>query len=143
MDGSSQQFLSHNHLALRPKLHAFIPARILLLELLDRHHLLAMGGTHVSEVSKRGWRTEGVATVVAKKSFLCQRLRPLLCTLFLCPLRRRGTHYWRIFFGCFWRVVLSPTPSRQPLFETSVGTPRLLQEGSRGLLVRPRCSKGR
>ena len=35
-----------------------------------------------SEVSKRGWRTEGV---VAKTFFLCQRLRPLFCTLFPMP----------------------------------------------------------
>ena len=51
-----------------------------------------------SEVSKRGWRTEGVG---AKKSFLCQSLSPLFCTLFLCPLRRRGTHFWGTFFACF------------------------------------------
>ena len=37
---------------------------------------------------------------------------------FLCPLRRRGTHFWRTFCR-FLRVCLSPTSSRQPLFETS------------------------
>ena len=37
---------------------------------------------------------------------------------FLCPLRRRG-HISGEFFGLFWAVCLSPTPSRQPLFETS------------------------
>ena len=34
------------------------------------------------EVSKRGWRTEGVG---ARKSFICQRFRPLFCTLFPMP----------------------------------------------------------
>ena len=42
---------------------------------------------------------------------------------FLSPLRRRGTHFWRAFLGSFlgsfWGFVLSQTPSRQPLFETS------------------------
>ena len=41
-----------------------------------------------------------------------------LCLFFLCPLRRRGTHYWRTFRAVFG-ACLSPTPSRQPLFETS------------------------
>ena len=38
---------------------------------------------------------------------------------FLCPLRRRGTHSGERF-GLFLGVCLSPTPSRQPLFETSL-----------------------
>ena len=50
-----------------------------------------------SEVSKRGWRTEGVG---ARK-----------VPFFLCTPRRRGTHFWR-FFGALFGVCLSPTPSR-------------------------------
>ena len=66
-----------------------------------------------SEVSKRGWRTEGV---VAEKSFLRQRLRPFFCTLLLCSLRRRGRHFWRTL-GCFCGALfvaspLPPTPFR-------------------------------
>ena len=68
-----------------------------------------------SEVSKRGWRSDGV---VAKKSFLCQRLRPLFCTLLPIPLRRRGGHAVE-FFWLFLGFFSSPTPSRQPLLETS------------------------
>ena len=37
---------------------------------------------------------------------------------FLCLLRRMGTHFWRSF-GVLLGVCLSPTPSCQPLFETS------------------------
>ena len=78
-----------------------------------RERSVSLSGPQRSEVSKRGWRTEGVVT---KKSFLCQRLRPLFCTLFFFPppLRRRVTHFWRMFWLLFG-VCLSPTPSRQPL----------------------------
>ena len=67
-----------------------------------------------SDVSKRGWWSEAV---VANKTFLCQRLKALFCTSFpICPLRRRGTHYWRLFwavFGClFVANPLPPTPLR-------------------------------
>ena len=61
----------------------------------------------LSEVSKRGWRTEGVG---ARKSFICQRFKPLSVPFLLCSLRRRGT-----LFGPFLGVCLSPTPYRQPL----------------------------
>ena len=38
---------------------------------------------------------------------------------FLCPLRRMGSHTSGELFGLSLGVCLSPTPSRQPLFETS------------------------
>ena len=81
-----------------------------------------------SEVSKRGWRTEGVG---ARKSFMCQRFRPLFCTLFLCPLGEGG-HISGELFGLFLGVCLSPTPSRQPLFETSDWTQTLFSQTFRG-----------
>ena len=61
---------------------------------------------HLSEVSKRGWRPEGVG---ARRSLLCQRLRPLFCALFPMPPLGEGEHNsWDEFFcGC------SPV-SRQP-----------------------------
>ena len=58
-----------------------------------------------SEVSKRG-RTEGVG---ARRSFMCQRFRPLCCTLFPMPPYERGTHFWRTFWP-FLGVCLSPNP---------------------------------
>ena len=64
-----------------------------------------------SEFSKRGWRTEGVG---AKKSFLCQRLRPLFCTLFPMPPLGEEESISGGSFWLFWGPV-----SRQPLFETS------------------------
>ena len=42
------------------------------------------------------------------------------------PPRKRGTHYWRIF-GMFVGLCMSPTPSRQPLFETSETNPHVLR----------------
>ena len=39
---------------------------------------------------------------------------------FLCPPRRKRIHFWD-FFWLFLVVCLLPTPSRQPLFETSEG----------------------
>ena len=69
-----------------------------------------------SEVSKRGWRTEGVG---ARKSFLCQRFRFFFCTPFSYALLGEGGHISGELFGLFLGVCLSPTPSRQPLFETS------------------------
>ena len=40
---------------------------------------------------------------------------------FLCPLMSRRTQLWGTFFAVFWALLVtrSPTPSRQPLFETS------------------------
>ena len=68
------------------------------------------------EVSKRGWRTEGVG---AKKPFKGQRFRPLFCTLFsYAPLGEWGRISGELL-GLFLGVSLSATPSRQPLFETS------------------------
>ena len=63
-----------------------------------------------SEDSKTDWRTGGV---VAKKSFLCQRLRPLFCALFpMPPLRRKGDTFLEVLFACFWgSVSLQPHPS--------------------------------
>ena len=62
-----------------------------------------------SEVSKRGWRTEKVG---ARRSFLCDRFRPLFCTPFPIPPHEKGDKILGTFFGC----LLGPTPSRQPLF---------------------------
>ena len=33
---------------------------------------------------------------------------------FLCPLRRRGTHFWRVFWGLFWGVCLRQPPPANP-----------------------------
>ena len=33
---------------------------------------------------------------------------------FLCPLRRRGTYFWRTFFGCFWGSVCRQPPPANP-----------------------------
>ena len=69
-----------------------------------------------SEVSKRGWRTEGVG---ARKSFICRRFRPLSVYPFSYAPLGEGGHISGELFGLFSGVCLSPTPSRQPLFETS------------------------
>ena len=65
----------------------------------------------ISEVSKRGWRTEGVG---ARKSVICQKFRPLFCTLFPTPPYKKGEEFLENFLGSFWGFVC-----RQPLFETS------------------------
>ena len=69
-----------------------------------------------SEVSKRGWRTEGVG---ARKSLPHHKFRPFFCPLFPVPPYEVGGHnsgvHFRLHFGHCW----SPTPYRQPLFETS------------------------
>ena len=69
-----------------------------------------------SEVSKRGWRTEGVG---AKKSFMCQRFRPLCAVPFSYAPLGEGGHISGGFFWLCLGACLPPTPSRQPLFETS------------------------
>ena len=38
---------------------------------------------------------------------------------FLCPLRRRGTHFWRTFWVFFWGFVRRQPPPAKLLFETS------------------------
>ena len=82
-------------------------------------HLLLAKQTLLSEVSKRG-RQKGLARgdpSYARGSDLFS------AQLFLCPLRRRGTQFWDLFCAVFWALLganpLPPTPSRQPLFETS------------------------
>ena len=50
---------------------------------------------------EKGWRTEGVG---AKKSFPCQRLRPLFCTLFPMPPLGEGGHISGEYFGLFFGV---------------------------------------
>ena len=67
-----------------------------------------------SEVSKRGWRTEGVG---AKKSFLHQRLRPpFLHPFSYAPLREGGHISGEVlglsFGGLFVTNPLPPTPFR-------------------------------
>ena len=57
--------------------------------------------TLVSEVSKRGWRTEGVG---ARKSLPHHKFRSFFCPLSLCPLRSRkhnsGGHFLLYFGRC-------------------------------------------
>ena len=63
----------------------------------------------LSEVSKRSWWTEGVG---AKKSLLCQRLRPLFCTPSPMPLKEKGDTFLEGSFGCFWvSVCRQPRPA--------------------------------
>ena len=45
---------------------------------------------HISEVSKRGWRTEGVG---AKNPFKGQRFRPLFCTLLFYAPSEKGDKF--------------------------------------------------
>ena len=61
-----------------------------------------------SEVSKRGWRTEGVG---ARKSFLSQRFRPLFCALSYAPLREGGENLENNFGGGLGRVSRQPPPA--------------------------------
>ena len=77
-----------------------------------------------SEVSKRGWRTEGVG---ARKPFKGQRLRPLCCnllTFFLCPLRQKDK---RVLFGGLFVA----NPFSKPL--TEIGG----EAGGGGLMTLP------
>ena len=57
--------------------------------------------------------------VGARKSFICQIFRPLLFPLFPMPPWAKGDTFLGNVFWLFLGVCLSPTPSRQPLFETS------------------------
>ena len=70
----------------------------------------------LSEVSKRGWRTEGVG---ARKSLPHHKFRPFYCPFFLCPLRSRRTQFWGTFFAVFWALLganpLPLTPFSKPL----------------------------
>ena len=63
------------------------------------------------EVSKRGWRTKGIG---AKKSFLCQRLRPLFCTLFPMPLEEKGDKFLENLFAGFFGFVSRQPPPANP-----------------------------
>ena len=66
-----------------------------------------------SEVSKRGWRTQGVG---ARKSLPHHKFRPFSAPLFLCPLMSRRTQFWGTFLAVFWALLvanpLPPTPFR-------------------------------
>ena len=76
-----------------------------------------MNSVVTTEVSKWGWRTEGVGP---RRSFLCQRFRPLFWTLFPCVLlRRRGTQNSGDTFLCCVLGSVRRQPPRQPLIETS------------------------
>ena len=78
-----------------------------------------------SEVSKRGWPTEGVG---ARKPFRGQRFRPLFCTVFsLRLLKGRGTHFWRTSWAPFWGFVCRQPPPANPFSKP------LKQGGSRKL----------
>ena len=64
------------------------------------------------EVSKRGWRTEGVGS---RNSFIYQRFRPLFCTLFPMPLQEKeDTLLENVFFCSFWRFVCLQPPPANP-----------------------------
>ena len=66
-----------------------------------------------SEVLKRGWRSE---EVVAKKSFRCQRLKPLFCAISPMPPWEKGNTLLENLLGCFGDLFvanpLPPTPFR-------------------------------
>ena len=75
-------------------------------------------GLRVSEVSKRGWRTEGVG---ARKSLPHHKFRPFFCPLFPMPPYEKENRIVGGIFCCTFGHCWSPIPSRQPLFETSEG----------------------
>ena len=64
---------------------------------------------------------EGLAVrgVVAKKSFYARNRGLFSVPFFLCLLRRKEKHITEMGFSAVLGVCLSPTLSRQPLFETS------------------------
>ena len=73
---------------------------------------LAGAGTKIyfpdkSEVSKRGWRTEGVG---ARRSFPCHRCRPLFSALFPIPPYEKGDTILGTFCGC----ILGPASPQPP-----------------------------
>ena len=72
---------------------------------------LVIANKTFSEVSKRGWRTEGVG---ARKSFIRQRFRPLFCAPFSCAPLGEGGHIPGELFWLFLGVCLSPIPSANP-----------------------------
>ena len=65
----------------------------------------------ISEVSKNGWRTEGVG---ARKSPPHHKFKPFYYPFFLCPLRSRRAQFWGTFFAVFGALLganpLPPTP---------------------------------
>ena len=65
----------------------------------------------VSEVSKRGWRTEGVG---ATRSFLSQRFRPLFCILFPIPPYEKGNTILGTFLALFWFPASRQPPPANP-----------------------------
>ena len=68
--------------------------------------------TLLTEVSKRGWRTEGVG---ARKSFKNQRFRPLFCTIFPnAPLGEGGHISGEFFLGSFGGFVCRQPPPANP-----------------------------
>ena len=65
------------------------------------------GASLKSEVSKRGWRTEGVG---ARKSLPYHRFSAFFCTLFpMPPFMIRRSQFWGTNFAVFW--VLLPLPA--------------------------------
>ena len=64
-----------------------------------------------SEVSKRGWRTEGVG---AKTPFKDQRFKPLFCTLFPMPSQENGDEFLGNFLGSFEGFVCRQPPPANP-----------------------------
>ena len=82
---------------------------------------------HKSEVSTRGWRTEGVGGqrgLADREGWREEILHmPNIQASFLCPFSYaflgEGGHIFGELFGVFLGACLSPTPSRQTLFETS------------------------
>ena len=79
------------------------PQKARILFLLSSRRLWVRGGVRhppeLSEVSIRGWRTEGFGT---RRSFLCQRCRPLFCTLFLCSTQEKADTILGELFGALY-----------------------------------------
>ena len=81
---------------------------------------LICSDTRVGRFEKRlagrgGWREE----ILPVPEIQTQRFRPLFCTLFPMPPLEKGEHHSGNEFSRYFGARSSPTPSRQPLFETS------------------------
>ena len=69
-----------------------------------------LSGSNLQEISKRGWQAERVG---AMRSFLCQRFRPLFCTLLPMPSSGEGKRNSGDQFLLYFGPCKSPTSSRQ------------------------------
>ena len=78
-----------------------------------------------SEVSKRGWRTEGVG---ARKSFICQRFKPFFLYPFSYAPLGEGAHISGELFGLFLGFVCRQTPPANPFPLRSRSAPESVRE---------------